>query len=64
MADYSYQSLAANMSPQGRWRRVLLIAMIPMALVLLYFSYPSSYIPSSLKTTYVPLPCPLFLTLD
>ncbi|CAG5182690.1 uncharacterized protein ALTATR162_LOCUS10286 [Alternaria atra] len=51
MADYSYQSLA-NMGPQGRWRRVLLIAMIPMTLALIYFSYPSSYVPSSLRSQY------------
>jgi hypothetical protein len=61
MADYSYQSLAANLSPQGRWRRVLLIAMIPMALALVYYSYPASYMPDSLRTSYVsipPLNCP------
>jgi hypothetical protein len=49
MADYSYQSLA-NMGPQARWRRVMLLALIPMALAFIYYSYPSSYISSSLKS--------------
>jgi hypothetical protein len=49
MADYSYQSLA-NMGPQGRWRRVLFIAMIPMAIALVYYSYPHSYMPSSFRS--------------
>ena len=53
MAEYSYQSLA-NMGPQGRWRRALLIAIVPVALALIYISYPSSYMPSSLRSsTYV-----------
>jgi len=41
MADYSYQALA-SMGPQGRWRRVLLIAMVPMVLALVYYSLPAS----------------------
>ena len=45
MADYSYQALA-NLSPQGRWRRVLLVAMIPMALALVYYSFPQTYMPT------------------
>jgi hypothetical protein len=55
MADYSYQSLA-TMGPQGRWRRVLLIAMIPMAFALIYYSYPHSYIPSSFRSSQYALP--------
>jgi hypothetical protein len=51
MADHSYQSLA-NMGPQGRWRRVLLIALVPMAFALIYYSHPSSYMPSSFKAQY------------
>jgi hypothetical protein len=50
MADYSYHALA-NLSPQGRWRRVLLVAMIPMALVLIYYSYPHSYIPTGFRSS-------------
>lgn len=50
MADYSYQSLA-NMGPQGRWRRVLLVALVPMVIAFIYYSTPPSYIPSSLKST-------------
>lgn len=49
MGDYSYQSLA-NMGPQGRWRRVLLIALVPMAIAFIYYSTPQSYIPSSLQS--------------
>ena len=55
MADYSYQSLA-NMGPQARWRRVLLIALIPMVFAFIYYSYPSNYIPSSFKSTTYALP--------
>ncbi|KAF2850152.1 hypothetical protein T440DRAFT_115295 [Plenodomus tracheiphilus IPT5] len=54
MADYSYQSLA-NMGPQGRWRRVLLIALVPMVLAFIYYSHPSSYMPSSLATSQYPI---------
>ena len=50
MAEYSYQSLA-NMGPQGRWRRVLFIAMIPMAIALVYYSYPHNYMPSGFKSS-------------
>jgi hypothetical protein len=51
MNEYSYHSLA-NMGPQGRWRRVLFIAMIPMALALIYYSYPrDGYMPSKLSTS-------------
>lgn len=50
MADYSYQSLA-NMGPQGRWRRVLFIAMIPMAIALIYYSYPHNYMPGGFKSS-------------
>jgi hypothetical protein len=54
MGDYSYQALA-NMGPQGRWRRVLLIALVPMVFAFIYYSTPQSYMPSSLKsqTQYV-----------
>jgi hypothetical protein len=50
MADYSYHSLA-NMGPQGRWRRVLFVAMIPMAFALIYYSYPHSYMPSKFTSS-------------
>jgi hypothetical protein len=50
MADYSYHSLA-NMGPQGRWRRVLFIAMIPMAFALIYYSYPHNYMPSKFSSS-------------
>lgn len=50
MAEYSYQSLA-TMGPQGRWRRVLLIAMVPMVFAFIYYSTPSTYMPSSFKST-------------
>lgn len=50
MADYSYQSLA-SMGPQGRWRRALLFALVPMAFAFIYYSYPSAYMPSKLKST-------------
>lgn len=49
MAEYSYQSLA-TMGPQGRWRRVMLLTLIPMALAFIYYSYPSNYISSSLQS--------------
>jgi hypothetical protein len=49
MGDYSYQALA-NMGPQGRWRRVLLIALVPMVFAFIYYSTPQSYMPSSLKS--------------
>jgi hypothetical protein len=45
MGDYSYQALA-NMGPQGRWRRPLLIA-IPIVLLFMLFSSSVSYTPSS-----------------
>jgi hypothetical protein len=45
MGDYSYHALA-NMGPQGRWRRPLLIA-IPIVLLFLLFSSSVSYTPSS-----------------
>ena len=48
--EYSYHSLA-NMGPQGRWRRVLLVAMIPMAFALIYYSYPHDYMPSKFATS-------------
>lgn len=51
MADYSYHSLANMGPPQGRWRRVLFIAMIPMAIALIYYSYPHSYMPSKFATS-------------
>lgn len=40
MADYSYQSLA-SMGPQGRWRRILLIALVPMVIAFIYYSQPA-----------------------
>lgn len=49
MAEYSYQSLA-NMGPQSRWRRVMLLALLPMVFAFIYYSYPSSYMSSSLKS--------------
>lgn len=51
MAEYSYHSLANMGPPQGRWRRVLFIAMIPMAIALIYYSYPHSYMPSKFATS-------------
>jgi hypothetical protein len=39
------------MGPQGRWRRVLFIAMIPMAFALVYYSYPHSYMPSKFSSS-------------
>ncbi|KAJ6276471.1 hypothetical protein J3E71DRAFT_357524 [Bipolaris maydis] len=53
MSDYSYQSLA-NMGPQGRWRRVLLVAMVPMVLAFVYYSTPSSYMPAGLSSSPYP----------
>jgi len=56
MADYSYQALA-SMGPQGRWRRVLLIAMVPMVLALVYYSLPASLpgrLHSSSSSSYDP----------
>jgi hypothetical protein len=55
MTDYSYHSLA-NMGPQGRWRRVLFIAMIPMAFALVYYSYPHSYMPSKFSSSQYETP--------
>lgn len=49
MAEYSYQSLA-TMGPQGRWRRVMLLTLIPLVLALIYYSHPSNYISSSLQS--------------
>lgn len=49
MSEYSYQSLAA-MGPQGRWRRVMLLTLIPMVLLFIYYSPPSSYMTNSLQS--------------
>jgi hypothetical protein len=48
----AYSSLNANMpgGPQGRWRRVLLIAMVPMLCAFIYYSYKSNYRPAALPT--------------
>lgn len=61
MADYSYQALA-NMGPQGRWRRVMIITMIPMVFALIYYSYPHNYIPSSLRSSQYASPPPARMT--
>lgn len=45
MGDYSYHALA-NMGPQGRWRRPLLIA-IPIVLLFMLFSSSVSYTPGA-----------------
>ena len=44
--NYSYTSLL-NLGPQGRWRRVLLIVMVPMVLAFIYYAYESSYFPAT-----------------
>lgn len=51
MGDYSYHSLA-NMGPQGRWRRPLLIA-IPVVLLFIIYSSSFSYTPSSASQTQI-----------
>lgn len=43
--NYSYTPLH-NMGPQGRWRRVLLIAMVPMLFAFAYYALTSSSLPS------------------
>lgn len=43
-ANYSYTSLA-NLGPQGRWRRVLLVALVPMFVGFIYYAYESSFFP-------------------
>ncbi|ORY10082.1 hypothetical protein BCR34DRAFT_486265 [Clohesyomyces aquaticus] len=48
MAAAQYSALG-NFSPQGRWRRVLLIAMVPMFCAFLYYAAPSSYLPANLN---------------
>ncbi|KAF2264995.1 hypothetical protein CC78DRAFT_216728 [Lojkania enalia] len=53
MASPSYSPLA-SMGPQGRWRRVLLIAMIPMVCAFIYYAFESSYIPTTFKPTQFP----------
>lgn len=51
MGDYSCHSLA-NMGPQGRWRRPLLIA-IPVVLLFMIYSSSFSYTPSSASQTQI-----------
>jgi hypothetical protein len=51
MGDYSFHSLA-NMGPQGRWRRPLLIA-IPVVLLFIIYSSSFSYTPSSATQTQI-----------
>lgn len=48
-SNSAYQSLA-NMGPQGRWRRVVLIAMLPMVCVFIFYAYGSSYMPDNTFT--------------
>ncbi|KAF2194921.1 hypothetical protein K469DRAFT_383 [Zopfia rhizophila CBS 207.26] len=48
MSAVNYTSLS-NLSPQGRWRRVLLIAMVPMICAFIYYAYESSFIPTNFK---------------
>lgn len=52
MGDYSYHALVANMGPQGRWRRPLLIA-IPVVLLLIIYSSSFSYTPNSASQTQI-----------
>ena len=40
--NYTYSSLA-SLGPQARWRRVLLVAMVPMLLGFIYYVYESSF---------------------
>jgi hypothetical protein len=43
-SNYTYTSLA-NLGPQGRWRRVLLVAMVPMLVGFIYYTYESAFSP-------------------
>ncbi|KAF1993625.1 hypothetical protein P154DRAFT_527618 [Amniculicola lignicola CBS 123094] len=53
MSASGYTSLA-NLGPQGRWRRVLFIAMVPMLCAFGYYAYESSYIPKSFRPSQYP----------
>lgn len=53
-ANYAYNSLATMASgPHARWRRILLIAMIPMLCAFLYIAFEPSAIPSYRGSQYV-----------
>lgn len=54
--NFSYQSLA-NMGPQGRWRRIVFIALAPMLCVFFFYAYSSSFVPDA---TLVKSPTPQY----
>jgi hypothetical protein len=43
-ASNGYAALVANLSPQGRWRRIMMLAALPMVCAFLYYAYSSSLI--------------------
>jgi hypothetical protein len=49
-SNYTYTSLA-NLGPQARWRRVLLVALVPMLVGFIYYVHESSFFP---HTTFKP----------
>ena len=53
-SKYAYTSLVTMASgPHARWRRILLIAMIPMLCAFLYIAFEPSSIPSYKGSQYV-----------
>ncbi|KAF2875674.1 hypothetical protein BDV95DRAFT_485067 [Massariosphaeria phaeospora] len=54
-SNYSYTALS-NLGLQGRWRRVLLIAMVPMLCAIAYYAYEPTFLPSTLVPSHPQFP--------